>query len=506
MLHRLFRTLAAVTLLAAPSLATWSIVVVNTRTGEVCVASATCISGFDLKPNLALIRVGVGGAAAQSVVDQGAVNRMRIWQAMTEGRSPEEILSLLAPQDTQHQRRQYGLSMLRHQPTSFTGTQAGNAKLNLHGIDGDLRWAVQGNLLTGQVVVTAARDALLATPGDLSQKVLAAMDAARSYGGDGRCSCGPLSPTACGAPPASFQFSAATAFLVLARMGDTDGVCNANQGCANGNYFLDIRAISGPPAGPDPIVQLRTVYNTWRAGKGATADHLLTRVTQSAPIVPADGAAETSISLQLVNIDGTDLIYSPATLEVVAEPPGIAVATVTQVVDEGEGRHRVVLRSNGTVGTSQYGITVVHPWKRVRLWPNVRVTAEPAQALVVGRESFSASEGTRTPLWCDFGAAQAGAPYLVLGSASGTTPGTTVFGVQVPLVQDTFFGSMWSQPNSSTFQQTQGLLSANGRARAELVAAPGRFTPLVGRTLTFCSVLNTASGAVSNTDTLVVAP
>ena len=101
MLHRLFRTLAAVTLLAAPSLATWSIVVVNTRTGEVCVASATCISGFDLKPNLALIRVGVGGAAAQSVVDQGAVNRMRIWQAMTEGRSPEEILSLLAPQDTQ---------------------------------------------------------------------------------------------------------------------------------------------------------------------------------------------------------------------------------------------------------------------------------------------------------------------------------------------------------------------------------------------------------------------
>jgi hypothetical protein len=81
-----------------------------------------------------------------------------------------------------------------------------------------------------------------------------------------------------------------------------------------------------------------------------------------------------------------------------------------------------------------------------------------------------------------------------------------VFGVQVPLVQDTLFGSMWSQPNSATCQHTQGLLSASGRARAELVAAPGRFTPLVGRTLTFCSVLNTASGAVSNTETLVVAP
>lgn len=503
---RLLRTFLAAAALAVPGLATWSIVVVDTRTGEVCAASATCISGFDLKPNLAVMRVGLGAACAQSVVDQNAVNRQRIWQWMSEGRSPDQILLDLAPLDTQHQRRQYGISMLRHPSTSFTGNQAGQARLDLHGTDGDLRWAIQGNLLTGGVVVTAARDALLSTPGDLSQKVMAAMEAARSMGGDGRCSCSPISPTSCGAPPPNFQWSAATAFIVLARPGDTDGVCTSGLGCANGNYYLDLRALSGPPSGPDPIVVLQNNYNAWRAGKGATADHLLTRVEQSSPRIPADGVAETSVSIQLVNIDGADLLYSPATIEVVAEPPGMAVAAVSQVVDEGNGRHRVVLRSNALAGSSRFALTVVHPWKRVKLWPPLQVVAEAPQPLVLGRESFSAAQGATVPMWCDFGAAQAGAAYFLLGSASGTTPSSTVFGQQVPLVQDSFFASMLAQPNSATWRDTQGVLDGAGRARATMAAAPGRFGPLVGRTLSFCGVLTGPGGGTTNVDTLVVGP
>ena len=506
MRNTILRVFLAAAALAVPSLATWSIVVVDTRTGEVCAASATCISNFDLKPNLAVVRVGVGAACAQSVVDQGAVNRQRIWQWMIEGRSPDQMVLDLAGLDTLHQRRQYGISMLRHPSTSFTGTQAGQARLDLHGQDGDLRWAIQGNLLTGGVVVTAARDALLATQGDLSQKVMAAMEAARSMGGDGRCSCSQIQPTSCGAPPPNFQWSAATAFIVLARPGDTDGTCNSGLGCANGSYFLDLRALSGPPSGLDPIVVLQSNYNAWRAGKGATADHLRTRVEQSSPRIPADGAAETSVTIQLVNIDGAELVFSPATVEVVAEPPGMAVANVAQVVDEGNGRHRVVLRSSGIAGTSRFALTVVHPWKRVRLWPPLEVVAEAPQPLVLGRESFSAAQGASVPMWCDFGAAQAGAAYFVLGSASGTTPATTVFGQQVPLVQDSLFSAMLAQPNSATWNGTQGALDSSGRARATLVAAPGRFGPLAGRTLSFCGVLTGAGGGVTNVDTLVVAP
>ncbi len=504
MLKKLLAACLAPLIIASTALATWSIVVVDTRTGEVCVASATCISGFDLKPNLALVKVGVGGAAAQSWVDTGAVNRQRIWQWMAEGRSPAQIVADLAPLDAQHQRRQYGIAMLRHAPTSFTGSQAGQARLDLSGVDGDLRWAIQGNVLTGGVVVTAARDALLSTQGDLSRKVMAAMEAARAMGGDGRCSCSQMQPTSCGAPPASFQWSAATAFIVLARPGDVDGACNSGSGCANGAYHLDIRAISGPPNGLDPVLALQNSYNTWRASKAATADHLLTRVRQGATTIPADGASETTLEIQLANLDGADLLYSPATIEVLPEPG--AVAAVAQVVDDGNGRHRVVLRSSGLAGRTRYRLTVVHPWKRVQLWPPVELSAEAGQQLVCGRDSFSAAAGAITPLWCDFGAGAAQSAYIVLGSASGTTPATTVFGQQVPLAQDAFFRSMLAQPNGATFVGTQGALDAQGRARAELVAAPGRFRPLVGRTLSFACVRTGPAGGVSNVDALVVAP
>ena len=71
---------------------------------------------------------------------------------------------------------------------------------------------IQGNILAGDAVVANAEAALIATPGDLSLKVMAAMEAARATGGDGRCSCNQPDPTACGAPPPSFTYSAFTAY------------------------------------------------------------------------------------------------------------------------------------------------------------------------------------------------------------------------------------------------------------------------------------------------------
>ena len=68
---------------------------------------------------------------------------------------------------------------------------------------GDIVYAVQGNVLTGPAVITAAEQAIRTTPGDLAEKLMAAMEASRFFGGDGRCSCNGNSPTQCGAPPAS---------------------------------------------------------------------------------------------------------------------------------------------------------------------------------------------------------------------------------------------------------------------------------------------------------------
>ena len=52
---------------------------------------------------------------------------------------------------------------------------------------------------------------------------MAAMQAARSMGGDGRCSCSPTLPTSCGSPPPSFTKSAHIAYMMVARAGDTEG-------------------------------------------------------------------------------------------------------------------------------------------------------------------------------------------------------------------------------------------------------------------------------------------
>ena len=71
---------------------------------------------------------------------------------------------------------------------------------NVTGEVGDLSYAIQGNVLVGWLPVLDAETALLNTPGDLATKVMAAMQAARFAGGDGRCSCSNNNPTGCGEP------------------------------------------------------------------------------------------------------------------------------------------------------------------------------------------------------------------------------------------------------------------------------------------------------------------
>ena len=55
-------------LMVGNAAATWSIIVVNVVTGEVAVGIATCLTGFDLRPNTVVVVPGRGVAAAQSFV------------------------------------------------------------------------------------------------------------------------------------------------------------------------------------------------------------------------------------------------------------------------------------------------------------------------------------------------------------------------------------------------------------------------------------------------------
>jgi uncharacterized Ntn-hydrolase superfamily protein len=239
--------------LAGSASATWSILLVDLSTGEIALGSATCLTGFDLQANTPVLIPGVGAATAQSFVDSNGFNRSLIRDRLLQGTEPEAILAELAVFDTGHQTRQYGIIDTSGNASTFTGTGAGQWAGGLTGVlpgagatGGDVYYAIQGNVLTGGVVVDGALEAIGLEPGDLPAKLLAGMKAARDLGGDGRCSCSPNAPTACGPTPPVFTKSSDIAYMLVARAGDREGCSTVHR--------LGSRPSDVEPLGADRLV------------------------------------------------------------------------------------------------------------------------------------------------------------------------------------------------------------------------------------------------------------
>jgi len=82
-------------------------------------------------------------------------------------------------------------------------------------------------------------------------------------------------------------------------------------------------------------------------------------------------------------------------------------------------------------------------------------------------QSVSLSAGGAQQLQLDAGAQHAGALYLLLGSASGTTPGVPYGGSVVPLNPDAYFTWSLGNPNAAPLAHSLGVLGANGKAQAQ---------------------------------------
>jgi uncharacterized Ntn-hydrolase superfamily protein len=350
---------------------------VNTKTGEVAVAGATCISAPNLKRTLAVVRVGHGAAAAQAVVDSSGANKLVIWNGFIAGDSPQAILAALELGDAQHQLRQYGIVDLFNPPLTFTGTGTDEANPGVAGEIGDLRYAIQGNILAGDPVVLEAEKALLESEGDLSQRVMAAMEAARAFGGDGRCSCSPSAPTACGSPPPYFRQSARTAFIVLARIGDPDGICAMLQGCANGKYWLDEWHIEQPNK-LDPVTVLERQYEAWRLSMVGRPDQVESRIALAAPQIPADGSSQTTIEIQLHDLEGGP-VSNPSGLALSVQhlSGGVPASTPGPVQDLGGGRFAIPLTAGVLPGVDTWRVWVDDGISPVALQPDPVLTVGP---------------------------------------------------------------------------------------------------------------------------------
>ncbi|MEM7309129.1 MAG: VCBS repeat-containing protein [Planctomycetota bacterium] len=95
--------------------------------------------------------------------------------------------------------------------------------------------------------------------------------------------------------------------------------------------------------------------------------------------------------------------------------------------------------------------------------------------------TISQSGGGTQTLSLDAGSEHAGSLYLVLGSLSGTSPGTPIGGGTIPLNVDPYFLFTANHPNTDPLTSSFGNLDGDGRATAQFALAAGATTQLAGQ-------------------------
>jgi hypothetical protein len=135
-------------------------------------------------------------------------------------------------------------------------------------------------------------------------------------------------------------------------------------------------------------------------------------------------------------------------------------------------------------------------------------TASSPDLLVTAVE-FSLAAGGDQTLRLKPGAQYAGAPYLLLGTASNIWPGTAADGLTVPLNVDAYTLLTLAAPNVPPLSASFGLLGPDAKATAHFAFPPGSDPTLAGVTLHHAYVLfgeGLSISLASNAAPLVLVP
>jgi uncharacterized Ntn-hydrolase superfamily protein len=245
------------------------VIAVDQNTREVVIASATCVpqAAFKMFPATGLMDVqaivvpGKGVAAAQAGVDRTRKNQQLIFDEIVKGTDPQRILDLLK-QDPNIETRQFAIVDLQGRMTGFSGQKNLPASLSRQQHVGGtgIYFSIQGNILAGDEVVTAAMQAFADTTGTLSDRVMAAMETADARGGDKRCTCEtkplPAAAAACESKTSH------VAYILRADATDSSGAS-----FNDGQYAMyvavtndDIQAAENA----NPVKTLRLRYQAWK--------------------------------------------------------------------------------------------------------------------------------------------------------------------------------------------------------------------------------------------------
>lgn len=262
---------------------TFSIVAVDSVTGEVGSAGASCVDLFTVSvPGddfLGQLIPGVGAINTQAYYlpanQSNATNQMNL------GQTPSQIIQWLTANDIQGQPafRQYGIAaMVSGSPeaAAYTGSSTDDYKNHIIGPN----YAIQGNILLGQEVLDSMEARFLNEEGDLACKLMAALQGANMVGADTRC--------------ASNGTSSLFAFVKVAQPTDTFG---------SPSFLESVRTSGG--AGIEPIDSLQIKFDLVHpCGNASTNELMLSREVYVSPNPTSD-----YITIELENLNAEECEY-----------------------------------------------------------------------------------------------------------------------------------------------------------------------------------------------------
>ena len=211
---------------------TFSIVAVDLNNGQVGSAGASCIGGSII---ISDIHPGVGVIHTQSY--WSGYNQMMASDLMDLGFSPDEIISHLIENDVNNNPsiRQYGIVDIYGggRSAAFTGENCMDYKNHILGPN----YAIQGNILLNEQILINIENNFNSTVGNLSDKLMAALQGANISGADSRC--------------LDNGTSSLSAFIRVAEPFDQ-----------NNSFLLDLN-INNTNNNQEPINLLQNLYNEW---------------------------------------------------------------------------------------------------------------------------------------------------------------------------------------------------------------------------------------------------
>jgi uncharacterized Ntn-hydrolase superfamily protein len=157
---------------------TFSIVARDSATGEFGVAVASRF--FAVGGVVPWAKAGIGAVATQSFAN--TTFGWRGLDLLQRGATPDEALKILLRADDDRERRQVGIVAADGKSVTYTGKGC----LAWAGGRSGPNYAIQGNILAGEAVVTGMERAFLETKGTLADRPYAALVAGDANGGDAR--------------------------------------------------------------------------------------------------------------------------------------------------------------------------------------------------------------------------------------------------------------------------------------------------------------------------------